>query len=400
MRGLFIAIYILVYSSAFAQATLTLDSVIALAVDHHPQLLAAEKELEEQVALKKGSFSLPDPQILLEAPTGDFFTPGIQQTFDNPLVYIQQSKVGKQQVALAEAGISVSKSEVIRQVSIAYTQLQYAETTVRQYFIRDSIFNALYIATNKRHAAGDAGLLEKTSAQAQAQETALLLTQAMAELYSAKQQLALLTGLDTSAISVTELIRFPGADDYLRTNWLEQPLAVRPPSSNPFTDYAMQNSGLANQRLKLAKAKTAPGFSLGYMNQDDKTSAIPQRFQFGLSVPLWFWTHSSRIKAAKANVEKTNYESALVMQNFNSAWLDATTAYQKHLLSLEYYENTGLHQSETILDAANRSYAAGEVGYIEYLFALSQAFGIKASYYETLKNYNTSIIELNYLNGD
>ena len=67
---------------------------------------------------------------------------------------------------------------------------------------------------------------------------------------------------------------------------------------------------------------------------------------------------------------------------------------------MQYYENTGLQQSETLLDAANRSYTAGEIGYIEYLFALSQAFGIKASYYEAMKNYKTAIIELNYLNGN
>jgi outer membrane protein TolC len=389
MRKLFIAMYLLLSSGVIAQTTLALDSAIALSLRYHPQLLAAQKELEKQTALKSGSFSLPDPQILLEAPTGDFFTPGIQQTFDNPLVYVQRSKVGKQQVVLAEAGIIVNKLEVIKQVSMAYTELQYAKTRVRQYFIQDSIFKALYIAADKRHAAGDAGQLEKTSAQAQAQETALLLTQAKVEWSSAKQQLALLTGLDPSAVSVTELTKFPGTDNL---NVL--------PSSSPLTDYAHRNSAVANQQLMLAKAETAPGFTVGYLNQAHETSPTPQRFQFGLSVPVWFWTHSSRIKAAKANVEKANYQSALMVQQFSSAWLDANTAYQKHLSAMKYYENTGLQQSETLLDAANRSYTAGEIGYIEYLFALSQAFGIKASYYEAMKNYKTAIIELNYLNGN
>lgn len=201
--------------------------------------------------------------------------------------------------------------------------------------------------------------------------------------------MGLLTGLETSTIFVTELTRLPVTDN----------LKIFP-SSSPLTDYALQNSAVANQQLKLAKAETAPGFSVGYMNQAYETSPIPQRFQFGLSVPLWFWTHSSRIKAAKANVEKANYESALMLQKFNSAWLDAITAYKKYLSAVQYYENAGLQQSETILDVANRSYTAGEIGYIEYLFALSQGFGIKASYYEALKNYKTSIIELNYLNGN
>lgn len=389
MKRIFIITYILVSSGAIAQSNLILDSVITMSLRQHPQLLAAQIGLEEQIALKRGSFNLPDPQILLEAPTGDFFTPGIQQAFDNPLVYIQQSKVGKQQVTLAEAGITVNKAEVIRQVSIAYIQLQYTETKVRLYFTQDSIFKALYIAAEKRHSAGDAGLLEKMAAQVQAQETALLLAEALADLSGAKQQLTLLIGLNTSAISVTELARFPNTDNLKGL-----------PESGPITDYAIQNSAVANQQLKLAKTKIAPGFSVGYMNQADKISSIPQRFQFGMFVPLWFWTHASRIKAAKAHVKKTNYESALAVQNFSSAWLSAITAQQKTHSSLQYYESTGLQQADIILDAASRSYSAGEIGYMEYMYALSQSFDIKGNYYNTLKNYNTSIIELNYLNGN
>ena len=143
-----------------------------------------------------------------------------------------------------------------------------------------------------------------------------------------------------------------------------------------------------------------PGFSVGYMNQAELTSEIIQRFQFGLSFPLWFWTHSSRIKSAKANSEKANHGSNLVVQNFNIAWLDAITAYQKNLSSVQYYENTGLEQSEIMLDAANLSHSAGEIGYIEYLLILSQSFRINAGYDEALKNYNDSIIELNYLKGN
>jgi len=389
MRRIFIAIYVLLSSSVIAQSILTVDSVIAISLRNHPQLLVAQQELEEQMALKRGSFSLPDPQILFEAPTGEFFTTGIQQSIDNPLVYIQQSRVGRQRVALAKAGIVSNKSEVVRQVKIAYIQMQYAETRVRQSFIQDSIFNALNIASDKRHVAGDAGLLEKTSAQARAQESAQLFRHVLVELSEAKQTLALLTGLDTSAISVAELARYPDAEN---VNLF--------PSTSPIIDYSVQSIVVASQQLKLTKAAIAPGFSFGYMNQADKSSPLAQRFQFGLSVPLWFWTHSSRIKAAKANVEKAEFTSALVTQRFNIAWLDAITAYQKHLSSLEYYENTGLQQSETILDAGNRSYSAGEIGYVEYLVALNLAFDIKSRYYSALKDYNASIIELSYLKGN
>ena len=388
MKRLFIITYIFVASGAFAQNPLTMDTAIAMAVRVHPQLMVAQKELEEQVALKKGSFNLPDPQFMLEAPTGDYFTPGIQQSFDNPLVYVQQSKVRKEQVALAESGITVNKSEVIWQVSKAYIHLQYAEIMLRQYFIQDSIFKALDIAANKRYVAGDVGLLEKTSANVQATKAALLLEQSSQELINAKRQLAMLVGKDVSGFLVTELARLPDVEGLKLA-----------PASSPLVDYAKQNTVVANRQLKLARTAIAPGFSVGFMNQGYQSSPIPQRFQFGLSIPLWFWTHSSRVKAAKAHVEKADYESELLNQQINTAWLNAVTAYQKHLTSLQYYENTGLKQSQTIYDAATQTYTAGEIGYIEYLFALNQAFEIKTSHYEEVRNYNKSLIELNYLNG-
>jgi len=389
MRKSLIVIYILCTSGLFAQNTITLDSIIAITIQKHPQVLLAKKELSVQTALKLGSFNLSDPQILLESPTGEFFTPGIQQSIGNPLVYIHQSKVGKQQVALAKAGITVNETEVIRKVCRAYTQVQYAKKMSIHYLAMDSIFNALFIAAEKRYKAGDAGLLEKTSAKAKADETALLLKTSLKELANAKQSLSLASGIDTSVISVSKLTRPPDQDNIL-------PILA----SSPTINLAQQSVVLAKQKLSLEKSKIAPGFSIGYMNQANKNSSTPHRFQFGLSIPFWFWTHSSRIKAANANVEKANYESELIIQNSNIEWIKAIGSYQNNLEAIQYYENTGLKQSEIILDAANHSYNAGEIGYIEYLFSLNQVFEIKASYYDKLKNYMFSIFEINYLNGN
>ncbi|MBL4755496.1 MAG: TolC family protein [Flavobacteriales bacterium] len=373
----------------FAQTPIGLDSAIAAALSKHPQLLAAQKELEEQAALKKGSFSLSDPQVLLEAPSGEFFTVGVQQSVDNPLVYMQQSKVGKQQIKLAETNIVITRSVVIRQVSEAYNQLQYAEARIHQAFIQDSVFNAMHLATEKRHQAGDAGLLAKTSASARAREAEVTLVQAKEELKNARLGLQLLTGLDASGAQ---------SDTTFEKMELSGDLGDAP-SSVPFIDYANQNTVLAKQQLKLAKSGLAPGFSLGYLNQAERSSSIPQRFQFGITVPVWYWTHKSRIKAAKANAEKTTYNSALAVQNFNVAWLDAIKVYQINLVSLQYYETSGLEQADIILDAALRSYTAGEVSFLEYMFTISQAFDIKTNYYTALKKYNTSVIELNFLQG-
>ncbi|HHZ65567.1 MAG TPA: TolC family protein [Flavobacteriales bacterium] len=390
MKGVTLsALLVCVWLGLFAQSTISLDSAIAETLKKHPYLKAAQLELEEQRALKKGSFSLPDPQLMLEAPTGEFFTPGIQQSIDNPLVYIQQSKVGKEKVKLAEAGIRISRAAVIRQASRAYNQLQYSEARARQAVTQDSIFTAHYLATDKRHKAGDVGLLELTSAEARAGEASVELAQTRAQLKSAQLGLSLLTGIDIKGMLT--------ASAYEKLDYNES--IIEAPSSGLFIDYANQNTVVARKELKLAKFGLAPDFSFGYMNQAELTSSTTYRFQFGLSLPLWFWTHTARIKAAKANAEKRSFEGAMAAQNFNFKWFDAIQAYQANQASLEYFDSVGLKQSDVILDAASRSYTAGEISYIEYLFSVSQAFEIKTNYYEALKKYNASVIELNYLKG-
>ena len=60
MKGIKLTVlFIFGWLGLFAQASISLDSAIAIALKEHPYLRAAQMELEEQRALKKGSFSLP-----------------------------------------------------------------------------------------------------------------------------------------------------------------------------------------------------------------------------------------------------------------------------------------------------------------------------------------------------
>ena len=64
-----------------------------------------------------------------------------------------------------------------------------------------------------------------------------------------------------------------------------------------------------------------------------------------------------------------------------------------------YYETIGLKQAEEIIRVSQISYNLGEIGYIEYIQNLTQAFDTKLKYLAALISYNQAIILLNYLNG-
>ncbi|MCK7460916.1 MAG: TolC family protein [Sphingobacterium sp.] len=74
-----------------------------------------------------------------------------------------------------------------------------------------------------------------------------------------------------------------------------------------------------------------------------------------------------------------------------------TEEYMKYGESLDYYEKAALQQAGQILRQANRSYKAGEIGYLEYVQNLRQALDIRNGHLETLNAFNQSIIAIEQL---
>lgn len=378
----------------FGQTVLSLDSAIAFAIRTHPQIQFSQQEIKQQKALKSGSFNLENPSLGVEAPYADKFEIGIQQNFDNPLVYIQQSKVGKQNVLLAEKGLSLSKTQLIKEVKVAYLNLQFAETKLKQLFSQDSIFNNLFIASEKRFNAGDADLLEKVSAEAKANEVHNLYMQTQADLLNARLQLQILTGIKDNNIQTN--LAFEKSKMNFSALILGDTSVFK---TSAFLQYYQQNILVNMQSLKLQRSKLIPGFSVGYLNQVGAEQPEKYRFRYGITIPLWFWTYNSQIRAAKFQYQMAQSQFVIAQKTINSEYQQAINDYKKYFASLNYYETSGLKQAETIISTAARSYQAGEIGYIIYMQSLNQAFEIKMNYIETIKNYNQSIIQLTYLNG-
>lgn len=178
--------------SGWAQTIVSLDSAIAFALKTHPQLQLSQQQISQQRALKRGSFNLPNTEVLLSGPAADRMVGGILQSFDSPLAYVQQSKVARQNIRLAESGLFVNQALLTRDVRIAYLNLQFASTNVQRLAYQDSIFQALSVAAQRRYQAGDADLLESVSSETRSREVGNLFAQARADLQNAQQQLSTL----------------------------------------------------------------------------------------------------------------------------------------------------------------------------------------------------------------
>ena len=103
------------------------------------------------------------------------------------------------------------------------------------------------------------------------------------------------------------------------------------------------------------------------------------------------------IKAANIAREAAEEETADYRNRLNSEYKQLIQLLQKHESALAYYENEGKELSEEILKTATKSYQSGEIDFFEYILSLENSYNIILRYYESLNQYNQTIIQINYL---
>ncbi|GAB3243119.1 hypothetical protein GCM10027346_39720 [Hymenobacter seoulensis] len=386
-----------------AQTVVSLDSAEAQTLRRHPRLRQSDREIEEQRALKRGSFAPANPDFLFSAPTGEMWAPGVVQTIDLPNVYRQQSKVAQAGITLAERNRDVSRASVLRDTRLAYLSLQFAEAQVRQLTYQDSLFRVLSLATERLFKAGEVTSLQRISTDAEARQVTVQLQQATADRQAAQRRLGLLLGRPNEALATSTDLGRTGAELAQTGTALLAGLPAEDSSAlvrSPTLAAAAQNVALSQSGISLVRARRTPALTVGYQNQAFENSAIKYRFQFGVSVPIWFWTYRSQLQAATARSQAASYQLQAQRLELSSQYQQALADTRKFSASLGYYEQTGLPQSRAIISQSQRLFRAGEVSYLQLILSLNQAFAIQNTYLTTIRDYRQALVELNYLRGE
>ncbi len=385
-----------------AQTTVRLDSAERQALRLHPRLRQSAQEIEEQRALRRGSFSLRNPDFLFSAPTGYQWAAGVVQTIDFPTVYQQQAKAAEAGIALAERNRDVNRASVRRDVRLAFLGLQFAEAQIRQLTYQDSLFRALQVATERLFKVGEVTALQRVSTEAEARQVHNELDQAGVDLRVAKRRLGLLLGQPDADLSAGTDLRQTGPE-LARTGGavlaglpVEDSVVV---AQNPTLAYATQNVALSQSGISLVRARRTPALTLGYQNQGLNDSPTRYRFQFGVSVPLYFWTYRSQLQAATARASGAQAQVQAQRLELSTQYQQRLSDTRKYAGSLAYYEETGLTQSRAIISQSQRLFRAGEISYLVLIQSLNQAFTIQNAYLATIRDYRQAIVELNYLRG-
>jgi outer membrane protein, heavy metal efflux system len=374
---------------AFAQQTMSEAEVVDLALKNSGTIQAAELKIKQSQFREKTAFNIPNPDVIAESPTGTFYAVGVLQSLEFPTVYYRQHRVNKELTKLSKHDKEISRQQLISFIRSLYLNLQVTEAEYNQLRVQDSLYAKMSQSADRQFEAGTIDYLAKKFTETQAAEIHNQLIEKQGDYETLSNQLKTFTGFN-GLIKATDL-------SVLETDVGGFDSAMI--ASNPSMKYYEQLKQVNKQSLSLQRNKALPGIVVGYLNQGERTTETYYRFRVGVTVPLWFWQYSGNIKSAKTAVALAASEKKGQEQVLTADLHQAIGNVRKFRQSLQYYQLHGIDQADEIIDTARKLFESGQTDYIAFLRNANDAYAIKTRYLETLKNYNQSVITLNYLTG-
>ncbi|SFE83752.1 CusA/CzcA family heavy metal efflux RND transporter [Spirosoma endophyticum] len=327
----------------------------------------------------------------------------ISQNLPNPKLIRQLGRLADANVAGSQQQARISQNGLRAQVKAAYYDLLYLVERRRLLRSQDSLLVAFRSATELRLKTGEGTAVEVATATNQLGELRNTLAQTEADRHIAMSRLQTL-------LNTNQPVNL--SDSTLTRRSLPVITDSATLAQTPELAFLRQQIEVATRQTDVEQARLLPSFSLGYFNQSligtytvDNTEVTyrgGRRFQgitAGVAVPLFTKPQRARIEAARLGQQLGEATLALTQRNLQGDLTTTIGEIRKLQSSLTYYEQTGLPTARLLAEKAGIAFRAGEIAYLQYSLALTQAYQTRASYVDVLAQFNQSIIRLEQLLG-
>lgn len=380
---------------------LTLQKALNTGVQNNLMLQSERLQVVQASALEGMARGLPKTQFGVEL--GQFNS----RAFDTRWTASQSFRLPKYRQAQTAALIArtdlqrrqaaISEQELKADIRAVYYDLVFLLAQQAVLLRYDSLYAGNLRAADIRLRTGESGILEKTTAEAQRQQINQQQRQVAAEIEQQQTQLQYL--LQTGEWLLPEpqnpqiAFSLPADTAVLRTQ--------------PQLAFLYQQIVVAQQQTQAEKAQLLPEFSLGYALQSIRGTqtfdgreyqygAAPQfsAVQLGIQVPLFKRGLKSQIAAAQLQEQvaaSALQANSVALQN---QYVQLGQAYRIAAQNLTYYEQTALPQAANILRIADISRRNGEIGYAEWSLSVRQYMDLQNGYFEAVRQYNATVLEL------
>ncbi len=389
------------FKTANAQAPISLNTAIEIALKNNLQVKNEKLNAEYQKKLTAIKADIPQTSFTGEyGQINSFYKDtkfGISQGISFPKVYAKQNLLQNEIYKNSVLNIAVKEAGLKKRVSEVFYLLIYLGEKKKILLQNDSVYASFLEKANLRFAKGESNILEKTTAETQRGQIAIQLNQLKNDIELMQLQFQLLLNTETVLIPFAEnpKLNFVAIPDISLVNL------------HPQLKVLQQQKNILLVNTQLEKSKLLPNLYIGYSNQsiqgmgaDNVLYTKSDRFnsvQFGVGVPLFFGSQKAKINSSKTLelISENNYE--IGFQALKTEYETAFKQYQTQLQIVKYFEETALQNAKTITRTANQQFANGDINYLEWTMLINNAVSIESGYTDALKEFNQTIIQLNYL---
>lgn len=376
---------------------LSVGKALEIAYMHNPRINQLKNQIEAQQQQESLSFGIQDPGLTYAKEgigNGTFAEQRwvISQSIDFPLTGFYRYKGEKAGTRSLRLQMRSLKLQVKENVKKAYTRLAYAIESSHLADERVDLFTSLRNAAQTRSDLGESSEIDAMQADLQLTEAQNSLDRALRVLMDERYNLFEVIGLNQE--QQTYDISFPDTLHYVDIA-VDQNDVLSRVQDHPQLERINQQKEAASYMTKAAKSSYLPDLNLKYYRQDFGNGFDLNGFEVGISVPLWFGINQTnevqRAKATERTVEWRYIEEQLsVKKQAEQAWHGYETARE----NITRFQSSISEKSRNLVSMTQRGYRLGELDLLTLLEAQRTYLRTQQAYYETLRDYYLSVIEL------
>lgn len=374
---------------------LTLTAAVASALRQHPDLSAAQRELEATGAAREQAGVFPNPSLGLEVEDTR------RDTRTTTVLLTQPIELGgKRKARLAAAGYAETMAgvqlesrriEVRTAVTAAFFEALVAQERVRLAEASLQLARSATEAVGKRVGAGRTAPIDDTKARVVETGVRLELARAQSEAQIGLQRLQAAMGQLGGRIE-----RLDGQADNLpapiSAAEIEQRLDGSPALRQARLEIARQGA-LAGVERARGVPDLAVSVGAQRSREDGQTKAV-----IGLSIPLPFFDRNQgALREALRREDKARDEADALRLRTRADVFDADQRQSTLRSQLDVLKRDILPGAQAAFEAASTGFQLGKFGYLDVLDAQRTFFDARVQYLQVLADAHRAVIDLDRL---
>ena len=369
--------------------SLSLDQALEMAENLHPQLAEAKATVEAAEGRARQAGLFPNPEVVLGAQQLPFngnasnqkeYVAGVAQTLPLSGRLSKARTAERLEREVRARGLEVTRRDIRQRVHSAFATALYQEKAYQSQTQIHRNTQRAVATTQARLDAGDA--LREDLARVEMELARAKVELMRAESLRAQALVALASAMGDATLRVNSLVGTLDATFAIPTlEALAANLAAQPESARAEADIRARKA-----RVDLAKAERIPDVKVELLYHRLESSR-ENTFDVGLSIPVpLFNRNQGRLREARAEMAAAEARSRMTQNELSTRLRESHLQLTAALATSATFKTEILSRAETVLNAAEARYSAGDLSLTEILPVRRDWAAVQLSYLESLRD--------------